>query len=169
MGRLVRLCIRHGTSTVLAATKNEVPNVGPMNHAGMIRREQRRATQQPEFASMRQLANQAVSSESGGPWRDGNRVRVLKDASENYPAWLEAIEAARWTIHFEMYIIHDDDQGRLFAEALLRKASQGVRVRLLYDWMGGFGKTSRVFWNRLSAGGVDVRCYNPPRFDRRLG
>ncbi len=29
--------------------------------------------------------------------------------------------------------------------------------------MGGFGKTSGKFWNRLRKGGVDVRCYNPPK------
>jgi cardiolipin synthase len=68
-----------------------------------------------------------------------------------------------------MYIVHEDDQGRLFADALIERARAGVRVRLLYDWMGGFGKTSRSFWNRLRAGGVQVRCYNPPRFDRPLG
>jgi cardiolipin synthase len=109
------------------------------------------------------------SRASGARLREGNRVRLLKDAAQNYPAWLDAIGAARHTIHFEMYIIHEDDQGRLFADALIEKARQGVRVRLLYDWMGGFGKTSRAFWKRLSAGGVEVRCYNPPRFDSPLG
>ena len=118
---------------------------------------------------IRQLADQAFSRASGAPLREGNRVRILRNAAENYPAWLQAIEGARSTIHFEMYIIHEDDQGRLFQEALLRKASDGVAVRVLYDWMGGFGKTSRRFWNRLRAGGVDVRCYNPPRFDRPFG
>jgi len=118
---------------------------------------------------IRQLADQAFSRASGAPLREGNRVRILRNAAENYPAWLKAIEEARSTIHFEMYIIHEDDQGRLFQEALLRKASDGVAVRVLYDWMGGFGKTSRRFWNRLRAGGVDVRCYNPPRFDRPFG
>jgi len=109
------------------------------------------------------------SRASGARLREGNRVRLLKDAAQNYPAWLDAIGAARHTIHFEMYIIHEDAQGRLFADALIDKARQGVRVRLLYDWMGGFGKTSRAFWKRLSAGGVEVRCYNPPRFDSPLG
>jgi cardiolipin synthase len=119
--------------------------------------------------AIRHLADQAFSRASGAPLREGNRVRLLKDAAENYPAWLDAIGAARRTIHFEMYIIHDDDQGRVFADALLRKAADGVRICLLYDWMGGFCKTSRRFWTRLRAGGVDVRCYNPPRFDRPLG
>jgi cardiolipin synthase len=68
-----------------------------------------------------------------------------------------------------MYIIHEDEQGRLFADALIEKAREGVQVRLLYDWLGGFRKTSRAFWSRLRAGGVDVRCYNPPHFDSPFG
>ncbi len=122
-----------------------------------------------KLPSIYEWANQVFSRTSGAPLCDGNRVVLLKDAAENYPAWLRAIDAAQRTVHFEMYIIHDDAQGTLFAEALLRKAGQGVQVRLLYDWMGGFGKTSRAFWNRLCAGSIDVRCYNPPRFDRPLG
>jgi phosphatidylserine/phosphatidylglycerophosphate/cardiolipin synthase-like enzyme len=121
------------------------------------------------LAEVRRLANQMFSRASGAPLREGNSVRLLKDAAENYPAWLAAIDSARHTIHFEMYIVHEDDEGRVFADALLRKASEGVRVRLLYDWLGGFRKTSRAFWNRLRAGGVDVRCYNPPRLDEPLG
>ena len=119
--------------------------------------------------TVRQLASQAFSRASGAPLREGNSVRLLKDALENYPAWLNAIQAAHRTIHFEMYIIHEDQQGRLFADALLRKAREGVQIRLLFDWMGGFGKTSRRFWDRLREGGVDVRCYNPPRLDHPLG
>ena len=57
----------------------------------------------------------------------------------------------------------------MFADALVAKAREGVRVRLIYDWMGGFGKTSRSFWNHLRAGGVEVRCYNPPRLDSPFG
>jgi cardiolipin synthase A/B len=119
--------------------------------------------------SVREWATQIFSRASGAPLREGNRVVLLKDAAENYPAWLRAIDGARSTIHFEMYIVHEDAQGQMFADALLRKASEGVHVRLLYDWMGGFGKTSHGFWNRLRAGGIEVRCYNPPRFDRPLG
>ena len=103
------------------------------------------------------------------PSIEGNSVRLLKDARENYPAWLDAIGAAKRHIHFESYIIHEDEAGRMFADALIAKAREGVRVRLIYDWMGGFGKTSRAFWNHLRAGGVEVRCYNPPRLDSPFG
>jgi cardiolipin synthase A/B len=89
------------------------------------------------------------SRAAGAPLIGGNRVRLLKDARENYPAWLDAIGAAKRHIHFESYIIHEDNTGREFADALIAKAREGVRVRLIYDWMGGFGKTSRGFWNRF--------------------
>jgi len=123
----------------------------------------------PPTLGLRQVANQMFSRASGARLREGNRIRLLKNAAENYPAWLDAIHSARRTIHIEMYIIHEDEQGRLFADALIAKARDGVSVRLLYDWMGGFRKTSRAFWSRLRAGGVDVRCYNPPRFDSPFG
>src|SRR5262249_49185740 len=83
--------------------------------------------------------------------------------------WLEAIESARRAIHFECYIIHEDEQGRVFADALARKARDGVHVRLIYDWIGAFNATSNKFWRRLRASGIDVRCFNPPRLDSPFG
>ena len=119
--------------------------------------------------SVRDLASQAFSRAAGAPLVAGNSIRLLIDAKENYPAWLEAIKAAEHYIHFESYIIHEDVEGWRFADALIAKAREGVRVRLLYDWMGGLGKTSHSFWEHLRTGGVDVRCYNPPRLDSPLG
>jgi cardiolipin synthase len=118
---------------------------------------------------IRALADQAFSRAAGAPLVEGNQVRLLKDARENYPAWLDAIGSAKHHIHFESYIIYEDDTGRKFADALLGKAREGVLVRLIYDWVGGFRKTSYRFWNRLREGGVEVRCYNPPLLDSPLG
>jgi cardiolipin synthase len=118
--------------------------------------------------SVRDLANQAFSRAAGAPLVGGNCIRLLKDAKENYPAWLEAINAAERYIHFESYIIHEDEAGWEFAHALAARAREGIRVRLIYDWLGAVGKTSRSFWNYLRAGGVEVRTYNPPRLDSPL-
>src|SRR5580765_2231477 len=112
--------------------------------------------------SARLFARQAFSRAAGAPLIEGNAVRLLKNGQENYPAWLAAIGSAKRHIHFESYIIHEDEVGLEFADALIAKAQEGVRVRVTYDWMGGFGKTSRWFWNRMRAAGVEVRCYNPP-------
>jgi cardiolipin synthase len=117
------------------------------------------------ISQIRLLAEQVFSRTACAPLERGNSVRILKDARENYPAWIEAISRARAYVHFESYIIYDDDVGAGFADLLARKAREGIRVRVLYDWLGALGKTSRRFWNRLRAAGVEVRCFNQPRFD----
>jgi len=127
------------------------------------------AQEKESLRAARDLADQAFSRASDAPLIRGNHVQLLRDAAENYPRWFDAIAGARHHIHFECYIIHDDEVGEQFADAFIRRASEGIAVRLIYDWMGGFGKTSRSFWARLRAGGVEVRCYNPPRFDSPFG
>lgn len=121
-----------------------------------------------EVAAVRVLAAQALSRAAGAPLVHGNSIRILKDAGENYPAWLEAIHSARQSIYFENYIMREDRIGHQFADALIAKASRGIRVRLLYDWLGGLTETSGSFWQRLREGGVEVRCFNPLRFDSPL-
>jgi cardiolipin synthase len=114
---------------------------------------------------LRLLAEQAFSRAAGAPLIPGNGVRLLKDAQENYPAWLEALRSAQRTIDFEAYILHADKAGYEFAELLAAKARQGVRVRLIYDWLGARGSASFLFWRKLRRAGVEVRCFNPPRLD----
>jgi len=118
---------------------------------------------------VRTLADQAFFRAAGGPLIPGNRVRLLKNAMGNYPAWLDAIRTARRHVYFENYIFHDDATGRRFAEALVERARAGVVVRVIHDWLGGLGASSGSFWSALRNEGVEVRCYNPPRFDSPLG
>src|SRR3954452_19019145 len=110
------------------------------------------------LSSVRALADQAFARAAGAPLVPGNSVRLLRDAKENYPAWLEAIRRAERTVHFENYFIRGDDAGEEFAAALVARAREGVRVRVLHDWLGSFGKTPRRFWRRLREAGALVRC-----------
>lgn len=118
--------------------------------------------------ALRILAEQAFSRAAGAPLIPGNSVQLLKDAAQNYPAWIEAMSGAEKSIHFESYILHDDATGELFARVLEQKARQGVKVRLIYDWLGALGRTSRGFWERLRSAGVEVRCFNPPQLHHPL-
>jgi len=122
-----------------------------------------------DTAAIRRLSDQMFSRSAGAPLIRGNSVRLLRDGVENYPAWLEAIRGARRAVHFENYIFHDDAVGERFSSALVEKARAGVPVRVLYDWFGCFGKSSTGFWRRLREGGVEIRCFNPPRLDQPLG
>jgi len=115
------------------------------------------------------LMDRALSRAAGAPSVDGNSVRLLRDAAENYPAWLEAIAAAQSFVYFEAYIMQDDVSGRRFADALIERARAGVTVRLLYDWLGAVGKTPSKFWKSMSDAGIEVRCFNPFRLASPLG
>ena len=114
------------------------------------------------------LFQQALTRASGAEPIAGNRARMLCDARENYPAWLDAIKAAERWIHFETYIIHDDEVGQEFAEALAARARDGLTVRVLYDWWGTFRILPRRFLRTLRSSGVDVRGFNPPKLDSPL-
>ena len=114
---------------------------------------------------LRLLADQAFSRAAGAPLIPGNDVRLLKNGAENYPAWLDAIRSAKRTVHFETYILHADKVGYEFAELFEAKAREGVKVRLIYDWFGGRGAASFLFWRKLQKAGVEVRRFNPPHLD----
>jgi cardiolipin synthase len=115
-------------------------------------------------STVRLLADQTFSRVAGAPLIGNNSLRLLKDATENYPAWLEAIASARHRIYFETYIIRNDREGKRFANALIQKAKEGVQVYVIYDWLGSFLKTLPGFWNALQREGIQVRCFNPPKF-----
>ena len=126
-------------------------------------------TENAVLSPARRLADQTFARAAGAPLVPGNTVRLLRDAKENSPAWLEAIASATTTIHFETYILHRDEIGLQFATALADKARQGVRVRLLYDWLGSFSLGLRRRWTLLAEAGVEIRAFNPPRVDRPFG
>ncbi len=92
----------------------------------------------------------------------GNRVELLIDGPETYPAMLDLIAGATRWIHFENYIIRSDAVGWRFAEQLAARAREGVHVRVLYDWIGSF-YTARRLWRHLRGHGVEVRPFHPLR------
>lgn len=128
-----------------------------------------RAREPGAVSELRELADRMFSRAAGAALSSGNHVRLLEDGRENYAAWLDAIRSAEKYIHFENYFLRDDDVGREFAAEFASKARAGVHVRVLYDWMGGFGKTSKGFWKALRTTGVDVRVYNRPQFSSPFG
>jgi cardiolipin synthase len=97
---------------------------------------------------------------SGRPLTLGNRATVLMDGPASYQAMFDAIEGARDHINVEFYIIEDDEVGRRFSDALLRKRAEGVAVNLMYDSVGS-GQAPAAFFQKLRDGGVTVLEYNP--------
>ncbi|MBU3736833.1 MAG: cardiolipin synthase ClsB, partial [Methylobacterium sp.] len=60
----------------------------------------------------------------------GNRVTLLRNGTEYFPALLQAIDGAGFEVHLQTYIFEPDSVGRAGAEALKRAAARGVSVCL---------------------------------------
>ena len=113
------------------------------------------------------MASRAFGRASGATHSEGNAVRLLLDARENFPAWLDAIRRAERLILFECYIVDDDEVGREFVRALRERARDGVRVYVLYDWLGSL--RSDDLWPSLREAGVEVAAFNPFELSSPLG
>src|SRR6267378_2209135 len=102
----------------------------------------------------------ALDRATGAQPIPGNIVRHIAVSSDALEAMLEMISRAQRSVHFENYIIADDETGCRFATAWADRARAGVRVRVLYD---AFGSRSTIsgFWRELRSYGVDVRPFRP--------
>jgi cardiolipin synthase len=108
------------------------------------------------------LASRAYSRIADAQQSTGNQIRLLKDGPQTYPAWLAAIATAQSTIHLENYIIQQDHVGQSFADALLAAAARGVKIKIIYDWLGCFTRTQKPFWAQFNHPNIQRRAYNKP-------
>jgi cardiolipin synthase len=97
----------------------------------------------------------------------GNRLTLLHNGVEYFPALVQAIDAARNEIFLETYIFADDETGSLVADALARAAARGVAVRLLLDGFGSRDFAPR-FRTALRGAGAEVLVFRPERGPWRL-
>ena len=95
---------------------------------------------------------------TGAVFHTGNSVEVFNEGESKFRSLLADIESARQYIHLQYYIIADDATGKRLADALLRKATEGVKVRVIYDHIGSFN-TSNAFFRRLREGGVETHPF----------
>lgn len=95
-----------------------------------------------------------------GAFSMGNRVGLLQNGEEAFPAMLEAIKQAQRTITFENYIYWSGEIGRQFADLLASRSQDGVSVRVHLDWLGSH-KMDRRLREQLSSAGVDLHYYHP--------
>lgn len=98
-----------------------------------------------------------------------NHVAVLNNSSENFPAWLEAVQSAQHYILIEMYIFANNDFGKQMLDLLVAKQKSGVSVVLVYDWLGSIVPYLKNFFRPLREAGALVVPYNPIGFASGLG
>ena len=66
----------------------------------------------------------------------GNKIDLLENGDQYFPAMLAAIRGAEKTVNFEAYILYSDEVGHAFRDALCERARAGKGVRVLLDGVG---------------------------------
>lgn len=88
----------------------------------------------------------------------GNSIDIFTDGKSKFNRLLEDIANAKSSINIQYYIFEDDNIGSRIAELLIKKAAEGVKVRLIYDHVGSFHVRKR-FFKRLQAAGVEAHPF----------
>ena len=97
------------------------------------------------------------------PLSDNNELELLFNGEAKFSRVLEQLELATHSIHIEYYIYDDDDIGNRLKEVLIRKASEGVSVRLIYDDFGSHSIRKKIV-PELHAAGVEALPFYEVKF-----
>jgi cardiolipin synthase len=97
----------------------------------------------------------AIGRLTGLSAESGNKVSLLRNGEQTYPAMLAAIDAAEKSVGLASYIFRDDTAGMPFIQALIRAHRRGVQVRVLIDGIGS-GYFRSGTYERLLEAGVPV-------------
>lgn len=107
----------------------------------------------------KKLINLIVNSASS-PFTINNKTLVLNNGHDTFKSFFEAIQKAKHHIHLEFYIFRDDNIGTELQKLLIKKAQEGVKVRLIYDGYGSL-KLNKNFLTELEENGIQTACFSP--------
>ncbi|WP_413582215.1 phospholipase D-like domain-containing protein [Bdellovibrio sp. HCB288] len=119
-------------------------------------------------AAMMTLASTAFSArnmkDSEGVYRrrtEPQQITILDSGIASLKKRLDMIEGAKRSIEMEYFIYSIDTAGRLITDALIRKARQGVKVRVIVDTSLPIFELNKYYASVLKEAGIEVHYYNP--------
>ena len=89
----------------------------------------------------------------------GNDIRIFTDGRSFFDELFDDLKKAREYINLQFYIIASDPLGRQLRDILIERARAGVKVRVIYDYIGSFDARRRDFFQRMKENGVEVHSF----------
>lgn len=94
-----------------------------------------------------------------------NGVELFQEGHQFFKALFDAIRSAEQAILLEYYLIHDDHIGAELALELAAAVRRGVRVKLIYDYIGCLD-TPSAYFKGVARQGIKLLPFNVPSFKR---
>ena len=113
-----------------------------------------------EFNDIRGKIIPLLLNNARTPVTVNNKIKILQNGEVTFTEILNAINSAKEHIHIEYFIIKDSHIGRKFQQALIKKAEEGLEIRLIYDAVGSI-RLKKSFVKPLKDAGVQVGCFLP--------
>ncbi len=92
------------------------------------------------------------------PLLGGNDVKLFTNGKDKFRHLFADIEKAEKHIHIEYYVLDDDELGLKFQQALIRKAKEGVEIRIIYDSFGS-RKAKKKFFEDFRKAGIETEPF----------
>jgi len=104
------------------------------------------------FKLAQKLGNSPISFDTA--------TKVLTNGEETFQHIIEQLKRARHHIHLEYYIVRHDLIGQEIKEILIQKASEGVKIRFLFDAVGSW-QLSKNYITALRNAGIEAVSFGP--------
>jgi cardiolipin synthase A/B len=102
-----------------------------------------------------------MSRRSGNiAYKSGHQVTLLSSGEEFFAAVESTIDGAKSYIHFQAYILDEDETGNRMIDALVRAARKGVRTYLLLDAYGTKYLSDELV-KKIDRSGILFRFFSP--------
>lgn len=88
-----------------------------------------------------------------------NEIEIYNDGATHFKALFDDLRKAESYINLQFYIIANDKLGRELRDILVDRALAGVKVRVIYDYIGSFDARRRDFFQRMKEYGVEVHSF----------
>ncbi|OXX84512.1 cardiolipin synthase [Paraclostridium benzoelyticum] len=99
------------------------------------------------------------------PFTANNKVEIFIDGNEKFERLIKDIEEAKEHIHLEYFIIKDSEIGKKIKDLLIKKAREGLSIKILYDdvgcWRFWF---HRKFFKEMKKEGIEIVPFLPAKF-----
>ncbi len=115
-------------------------------------------TKKLPFSKSNLLQIKMANTLNGSIYYPGNRVEIFTTGREKFDNLIHDLETAHQYIHLEYYIFTDDTIGNTIADILIRKARDGVKVRVIYDHIGSLNTKNR-FFKRMKEAGIEINPF----------
>jgi cardiolipin synthase A/B len=86
--------------------------------------------------------------------------KIFTNGTAFFDAVINDFNEAKESINFESYIFHKDQLGERIANALIKAAERGVKVRVLIDGAGS-PMWSTYYARQLEAAGIQTKIFHP--------